>query len=76
VKKLAHASFVPATTGRVPDKPERCDEAAVVHWTQDSPELPTWPEACQRLKKEGRRSKVNHPSAAHSAYEFPAPLAR
>jgi hypothetical protein len=53
--------------------PEWCDEAAVVHWTQDSTELPTWREAYQRLKKEGRRSKVNHPSAAHTAYEFPEP---
>jgi uncharacterized protein DUF3291 len=52
---------------------EWCDEAAVVHWTQDSAELPTWSEACQRLQKYGRRSKVNHPSAGHLAYEFPAP---
>jgi hypothetical protein len=52
---------------------EWCDEAAVVHWTQESDELPTWPEAYQHLKKDGRRSKVNHPSAGHLAYQFPAP---
>ena len=52
---------------------EWCDEAAVVHWTQESAELPGWPEAYQRLRKDGRRSKVNHPSAAHSAYEIPPP---
>jgi quinol monooxygenase YgiN len=52
---------------------EWCDEAAVVRWTQDSAASPTWPEACQRLQKDGRRSKVNHPSAAHLAYEFPPP---
>src|SRR6266436_3674106 len=52
---------------------EWCDEAAVVHWTQESAEPPTWPEAYQRLHKDGRRSKVNHPSAGHLAYEFPAP---
>ena len=52
---------------------EWCDEAAVVHWTQDSAELPTWPEAYQRLQKDGRRSKVNHPSAGHLAYEFREP---
>src|SRR6266446_4859414 len=52
---------------------ESCDEAAVVHWTQESPEPPSWPEACQRLHKDGRRSKVNHPSAGHLAYEFPPP---
>jgi quinol monooxygenase YgiN len=53
--------------------PDWCDEAAVVHWTQDSAELPTWPEAYARLRGEGRRSKVNHPSPAHTAYEFPEP---
>jgi hypothetical protein len=56
--------------------PNWCDEAAVVHWTQDTPELPTWREAYHHLKKKGRRSKVNHPSAAHNAYEFPEPQAR
>jgi len=52
---------------------EWCDEAAVVHWTQESAEPPTWPEAYQRLQKDGRRSKVNHASAAHLAHEFPEP---
>ena len=28
-----------------------------------------------RLKNEGRRSKVNHPSAGHRTYEFPEPKA-
>ena len=54
---------------------EWCDEAAVVHWTQESAELPTWQEAYLRLKNEGRRSKVNHPSAGHRTYEFPEPKA-
>jgi hypothetical protein len=52
---------------------EWCDEAAVVHWTQESAALPSWAEAYQRLQKDGRRSKVNHPSAGHLAHEFPAP---
>jgi hypothetical protein len=56
--------------------PEWCDEAAVVHWTQDSSELPSWQEACQRLLREGRRSKVNHPSPAHLAHQFPEPQVR
>jgi hypothetical protein len=51
-----------------------CDEAAVVHWTQDGTDLPPWPELYLRLKNEGRRSKVNHPSPAHTAYQFPAPV--
>ena len=52
---------------------EWCDEAAVVHWTQERAALPSWAEAHQRLQKDGRRSKVNHPSEGHRAYEFPAP---
>jgi hypothetical protein len=52
---------------------EWCDEAAVVHWTQDSEELPSWEEAHRRIQHEGRRSKVNHPSAAQVAYEIPVP---
>src|SRR6266436_8977095 len=31
---------------------EWCDEAAVVHWTQESAELPTWPEAYPAPAKE------------------------
>jgi heme-degrading monooxygenase HmoA len=54
--------------------PDWCDEAALVHWTQESTEpLPTWEEAYARLKREGRPSRVNHPSPAHVAYEFPQP---
>jgi hypothetical protein len=53
-----------------------CDEAALVHWPQENNDLPTWPEACRRLQSEGRRSKVNHPSPAHIAYQFPEPSAR
>ena len=43
-----------------------CDEAAVVHWSQEDAEPPSWAEAHTRLQQEGRRSKVDHPSAAHS----------
>jgi Domain of unknown function (DUF3291) len=50
-----------------------CDEAAVVHWSQGNGALPTWPEAYARMRKEGRRSKVNHPTPAHLAFEFPEP---
>jgi hypothetical protein len=52
---------------------EWCDEAAVVHWTQESAALPIWLEAHRRLQEVGRLSKVNHPSAAHLAHEFAAP---
>jgi hypothetical protein len=51
-----------------------CDEAALVHWTQENTALPSWLEAHARLQTEGRRSKVNQPSAAHIAHRFPDPF--
>jgi hypothetical protein len=53
-----------------------CDEAAVVHWVQSEASLPDWKEAHRRLQKEGRPSKVLHPSAAHEAFEIPPPSAK
>ena len=53
--------------------PEWCDEASLVHWTHESTELPTWSEAHLRLQREGRQSRVNHPSSAHRALQFPEP---
>jgi hypothetical protein len=50
-----------------------CDEAALVHWTQTGEELPAWGEAHRRMQQEGRRSKVNYPSAAQTAYAISAP---
>jgi hypothetical protein len=56
--------------------PHWCDEAALVHWTQESTELPTWQESCAGLQREGRPSKVNHPSPTHTAHQFSAPRVR
>jgi hypothetical protein len=53
-----------------------CDEAALVHWTQAGADLPGWEEAHKRIQQEGRPSKVNRPSAAHTAHVFPAPTTR
>jgi hypothetical protein len=54
---------------------EWCDEAALVHWTQATAELPSWAEAHVRIQRDGRPSKVNHPSAAQTRYEIdPPPL--
>src|SRR5580693_2360513 len=50
-----------------------CDEAAVVHWTQESPEIPLWQQAQQHMSEKGRLSKVNHPSATQAAQQIPAP---
>jgi hypothetical protein len=52
---------------------EWCDEAAVVHWLQESDQQPSWQEAHRRLQQDGRRSKVNHPSPAQESYSIPAP---
>ena len=52
---------------------EWCDEASVVHWIQESAELPSWDTAHRRMVEEGRRSKVNHPSPEHLAYAIPPP---
>jgi len=50
-----------------------CNEAAVVHWTQDSPEIPAWQQAQQHMSEKGKLSKVNHPSAAQASQQIPAP---
>ena len=55
---------------------EWCDEAGVVHWTEESAGLPDWHEAHHRLVVEGRRSKVKHPSADHEAYRIAPPKVR
>jgi hypothetical protein len=55
---------------------EWCDEASLVRWNQDTGDLPAWDEAHRRLEREGRRSKVHHPSAAHTAHRFPPPVVR
>jgi hypothetical protein len=52
---------------------EWCDEAAVVHWEQQSGREPDWQEAYERLRQQGRRSKVNRPSAAHDKFLIPKP---
>ena len=53
---------------------EWCDEASVVHWTQDEPNLPSWNEADHRMRAEGRVSKVRHPSAAHRDLAYDPPV--
>ncbi len=59
--------------GVMPKLLEWCDEASVVHWSQMTDALPSWQEAHYRMMKEGRPSKVKHPSAAQVAYEIPEP---
>ena len=44
-----------------------CDEASVAHWTDADPTLPTTEVAFQRLRREGRLSKVHFPSTRQSS---------
>ena len=53
-----------------------CDEASLVRWTQEGTSLPSWDDAHRRLERDGRASKVNHPSDAHRALKFPPPKGR
>ncbi len=50
-----------------------CNEAALVHWKQPSADLPSWREAHRRMQLEGRPSKVDHPTAAHTAHTIAEP---
>jgi hypothetical protein len=51
-----------------------CDEAALVHWSQEGVELPAWAEAHARLTREGRTSKVRFPSADQMSFTVAAPV--
>jgi heme-degrading monooxygenase HmoA len=47
---------------------EWCDEAAVVHWTQDR--LNSRRAEAHRRMRRGAKSKVNHPTEAHRKFEI------
>jgi hypothetical protein len=53
-----------------------CEEACVVHWTSESTEIPSWSEAVDRMRQQGRPSRVAHPSPHHEALRFPDPRLR
>ena len=50
-----------------------CNEAAVVHWIQEFSEIPFWHEVQQHMAKDGKLSKVNHPSPGQASKHVPAP---
>lgn len=54
---------------------EWCDEAALVHWSQPGTELPSWAEAHARMQRDGRTSKVNHPSQDQQRFVIAPPVA-
>jgi len=53
--------------------PDWCDEASVVHWDQTQAVLPSWTEADQRMRANGRVSKVRNPSPQHATLSYRAP---
>lgn len=50
-----------------------CDEASVVHWGQVVESMPSWTEAIDRMRRQGRPSKVRRPSRDHQTMSFPDP---
>jgi hypothetical protein len=65
--------LAPAHRRVMPKLLQWCDEAAVTHWLQETPEPPSWQEVYRRLQQEGRTSRVDHPSAAQLRFEVPPP---
>jgi hypothetical protein len=49
-----------------------CDEASVARWTSDLSQEPTWEEVHLRMQRDGRVSRVNHPSEAQLLFRIPA----
>jgi hypothetical protein len=61
----AHAKVMPRLV-------EWCDEAAYAHWSPEN-NIPSWREAYDQLFKQGRLSRVAHPSANQEARKFAEP---
>ena len=54
--------------------PKWCDEAAYVHWAQETDEFPAWDVIYNRLLAEGKLTKVQRPSPQQTAMAYPAPV--
>jgi quinol monooxygenase YgiN len=50
-----------------------CDEASVAHWQQDTAERPGWVEVHARMQRDGRPSRVKHPTEAHRNFVIAPP---
>ncbi len=69
----AHRSAMPKIS-------EWGDEASSVRWDQDSADVPSWPEAIERMRCDGRPMPLRHPGPNHAGLGFaasePAQIAR
>ena len=76
--RAAMQAFMMAGAHRrtVPHLLNWCDEASLVDWQQDPAEPPGWKEAHQRMQRDGRTSRVAHPSEAQKRFEISAPVGR
>ncbi|WP_448574277.1 hypothetical protein [Trichothermofontia sp.] len=52
---------------------EWADEASGAHWEQRYSTFPTWSEVYQKVREEGYRVPLRHPSPAHIAAEITPP---
>ena len=50
-----------------------CDEASVVHWVQAGESPPDWSDATERMRRDGRPSKLRRPGRHHQTMSFAAP---
>jgi hypothetical protein len=73
--EAAMRAFMMAGTHRqaMPKLVKWCDEASVVHWYQETADLPNLQEAHRRMLVEGRASRVEHPSDAQMSKQYAAP---
>jgi hypothetical protein len=46
-----------------------CDEASIAHWTDEHTEMPSTEIAFERMRRDGRVSKVHNPSARQARGE-------
>jgi hypothetical protein len=53
--------------------PAWCDEAAYIHWTQETNDFPDWGTIYWRLLDEGKITKVKQPSPQQERMTYPAP---
>lgn len=71
----AMRSFMSAGAHRraMPSIVAASDEASVVHWEQAEAKMPSWTVAAERMRREGRPTKLRQPSADHLAMTFAEP---